>query len=267
MSFRVSLGLFFNWIQALGIKIVENKATLNITTDPGFKDALNLGLKLMKSLYFFVGLMRRIKSTFKAVKLSKDRLMNTEKLLCCNLCLFDFIGCVNVNELTLPKSLKEIEKTLSIIYFVTVILKKCFKGCVRLQDVKIPNTLLSIESKAFARCIRLKPITIPQSVKSIATDAFEEIESEIFQTFKHLKFFKCAPMWFQFLTNKKIKVAIIPNGIEELFKRKLFGIDSLTFLSIPDSVDVIQPGALACCAQLRNVKCGLKYFIILIKKI
>ncbi|ELP91982.1 hypothetical protein EIN_386360, partial [Entamoeba invadens IP1] len=35
------IGIFPDWIQALGIKIVERKATLNVTTVPGFKEPLN----------------------------------------------------------------------------------------------------------------------------------------------------------------------------------------------------------------------------------
>ena len=48
-----------------------------------------------------------------------------------------------------------------------------FFGCSQLADVKLPDTLVSMEKGTFFNCAKLKNITIPKSVTSIGDSVFE----------------------------------------------------------------------------------------------
>ncbi len=56
---------------------------------------------------------------------------------------------------------------------VTSIGYEAFKNCVKLTEVKIPNSIKSIEDEAFCGCSSLTSITIPSTVTSIGRNAFD----------------------------------------------------------------------------------------------
>ena len=56
---------------------------------------------------------------------------------------------------------------------LTEISDYAFSGCVDLQEVKIPSTVIKIGKYAFYNCSNLTKIEIPKSIEEIAENAFE----------------------------------------------------------------------------------------------
>ncbi len=63
---------------------------------------------------------------------------------------------------------------------LTRIPENCFRGCVKLTEVTIPQQITRIDSGAFYRCDNLKTIHIPESVTVIGEKAFANTEAMIF---------------------------------------------------------------------------------------
>lgn len=90
-----------------------------------------------------------------------------------------------LKKLTITKNVEKIEaecfcghKHLRKIYFVRdsqieIIPKNCFKDCFNLEEIVLPESLVTISSKAFKNCLNLKSLIIPNSVKVISDDAFK----------------------------------------------------------------------------------------------
>jgi hypothetical protein len=57
-------------------------------------------------------------------------------------------------------------------YMVTAIANNALKGCKKVKNLKLPDTLLEIGSNVFNGCESLTKVTIPKNVKTIGTKAF-----------------------------------------------------------------------------------------------
>lgn len=60
---------------------------------------------------------------------------------------------------------------------IEVVCLSAFEKCIKLREVRLSNTLWSIDSGAFKECINLKEIYIPDSVTHIAHYAFNDCKS------------------------------------------------------------------------------------------
>lgn len=59
----------------------------------------------------------------------------------------------------------------------TIVYAEMYRGCSKLQEIKLPSNVTKIEEYAFQGCNKLKQIHIPKSVKSIETWAFTHCNS------------------------------------------------------------------------------------------
>lgn len=160
-----------------------------------------------------------------------------------------FSGCVNLNSITIPSSIKSISF-------------KAFNGCSGLKKVivpdiaawcainfvsnpleyaqhiysdadteitalTIPNGVTSIGNSAFRGCIGLTSLTIPYSVTSIGDKAF----------------YKCS----------SVKTLNLQDGLTTIGETAFGGCTSLTTLSIPSSVEHIKQEAFSGCENLENL--------------
>jgi hypothetical protein len=161
-----------------------------------------------------------------------------------------FLGCNQVNSVTLPASIKEIGEgafracteltTMVIPENVTSVGPSAFAYCTSLTSIVIPDGVTSIGSWAFPGCTSLTSIVIPNSVMRIGTSAFYGCTS---------------------LTS-----VVIGNGVTSIGRSAFKGCTGLTTLTIPDSVTVIEGGydwishttygAFAECTGLRTVTIG-----------
>ena len=104
-----------------------------------------------------------------------------------------------------------------------------FHGCSSLTTVTIPNTVTSIGDLAFGGCSNLISVTIPNSVTLIGGSAFGGCSS---------------------LTS-----VTIPNSVTSIGWEVFCGCSSLTTVTIPNSVTTIGGYAFSSCPELIDVFC------------
>ncbi|KAL7544150.1 hypothetical protein ACHAWF_007538 [Thalassiosira exigua] len=99
-----------------------------------------------------------------------------------------FESCFSLVSLNLPPSVAEIGrgafrdclflKELDLSHLgLLKIEKETFKGCILLESLALPNTLLVIEKQAFHTCDELQNLTIPPTLKEIGESAFQGCRS------------------------------------------------------------------------------------------
>ena len=75
-----------------------------------------------------------------------------------------FENCIHLNDVRIPNS-------------VISIMIEAFWNCVSLTKIKIPDSVINIDENAFGRCISLKEINIPNSVIDIGKYTFWDCDS------------------------------------------------------------------------------------------
>ena len=170
---------------------------------------------------------------------------------------FAFNGCFNLTSVTIPNSVIKIGEyafsgcqnliSVSIPNSVTKIGKYAFSDCFNLRSIDIPNGVTEIEDFAFNRCFNLTSVTIPNSVIKIGEYAFSDCSS--------LKSIDIPYGVFEigdyaFSGHRVLANIDIANGkVNERF----IGCQSLTSVSIPDSVTKIGRCAFDGCCNLRSI--------------
>lgn len=102
-----------------------------------------------------------------------------------------------------------------------------FAGCLSLTSIKLPPSLQLIDSAAFEGCIKLKVIEIPSSVNSISAKAFNLCSS---------------------LENVKLN-----EGLKSIGQLAFANCPVLTELALPKSLKNIGAAAFAHCENLREI--------------
>ena len=116
----------------------------------------------------------------------------------------------------------------------TVILKKdtigiavsAFAYCKNLENITIPDSVMSIGEYAFDNCTNLISVTIPNSVTSISMYTFENC--------------------------KGLKSVTISDGVKSIGFRAFISCTSLTNVTIPNSIINIDSAAFENCTKLAN---------------
>ena len=139
----------------------------------------------------------------------------------------------------------------------------------------IPNSVISIESKAFFGCTELTSITISNSDAKISRDAFSDTGwwnnqtdevlclNDLCLGYKDKKptdvsikegIRKIAREAFSYCRN--LTSVIIPKSVTEIGSEAFYGCANLTSVTIPDSVTSIGENAFAFCDSLALVTIG-----------
>lgn len=124
---------------------------------------------------------------------------------------YAFRDCVDLEEIYIPDSVVSIESS-------------TFYGCEKLKKVRLSNSLSVLSQNIFERCTRLEEIEIPSSVKTI----------------NNLAFFKC----------KSLKNIKFNEGLTKITRAVFKECESLAEINIPNSLRIIEDDAFAYCPKL-----------------
>ena len=130
---------------------------------------------------------------------------------------FLFVGCTGLEEIQIPQTVVSIEKG-------------SFIKCTNLKKVIMPDTLCEIGGGAFAACTQLERIHVPDSVKLISAWMFSDCSS---------------------LTEVNI-----PAGVKSIQKNAFRNCTSLKDITIPDAVTKIEDSVFENCTALTKVTVG-----------
>lgn len=128
----------------------------------------------------------------------------------------------------------------------------CFYKCVELENIDIPDSVISIGERAFAGCVSLKAITLSENVTSMGAYAFENcysLETMIYPSTKvtSIPAYMCASCY-------NLKVVELPQMINTISDHAFQHCRSLETITLPENIITIWDAAFEFCYNLREVR-------------
>ena len=155
-----------------------------------------------------------------------------------------FLYCLFLENINIPNS-------------VISIGSNAFKGCWSLKSINIPESVTCIEDYAFAYCTSLKSITIPSSVVTIGDNPFIGCHADLHNKSKafvyedNVLFNKDKTTIISY--RSKETSYIIPDSVTSIGTQAFRGNESLKNIIIPNSVTSIGTYAFALCTSLKSI--------------
>lgn len=140
--------------------------------------------------------------------------------------------------------------------------EQAFGGCVKLQEVILPQGITSIGNCVFGGCSDLESVSLPASVASIGRDAFDSPNllsvnvdqgNAVYSSVEGILFSKDKKTLI-FCPRGKGGAYAIPSGVKVIGQSAFVLCSNLTGLELPDSVTVIENNALINCSSLTSLK-------------
>jgi hypothetical protein len=120
-----------------------------------------------------------------------------------------------------------------------------------IENVTLPETLVTIGSSAFAWCEKLQSVSIPDSVRRMGAYAF--LRCSALTDAKLSKNVRIVPS-FAFAHDLSLSNVTIPEGVEKIDLSAFMNCRSLEDIAIPQSVRMIASLAFMNCVSLKNVE-------------
>lgn len=130
------------------------------------------------------------------------------------ICAAAFKGRRMLHHITLPESLKEIEK-------------ESFRGCNGLESMVIPEQTERIGESAFRDCVNMKTLEVRNSCIKIGERAFEN----------------CS----------RLETVYLPDGLNEIYGGVFNSCKSLTHIQLPSNLTILGESAFSDCVGLEEV--------------
>ena len=172
---------------------------------------------------------------------------------------YAFDGCKNLVSINFPANVTEIKEY-------------TFNDCAKLKDIELPNGLIYIKDYAFNGCASLGKVTIPGGVQNISPGAFknsgltEVILKEGVMSLSNNSFDGCLLLKkVTFPTTMKTIGGFSNTGIKEIAFAEgatpeaisdyaFLNCDSLSTITLPNSIKSLGTGAFYDCDTLKTVK-------------
>lgn len=172
---------------------------------------------------------------------------------------YAFAGCKDIVSINFPANVTEIKEY-------------TFNGCEKLKDIVLPNGLIYIKDYAFNGCSSLGKVTIPGGVQNISPGAFknsgltEIILKEGVMSLSNNSFDGCLLLKkVTFPTTMKTIGGFSNTGIKEIAFAEgatpeaisdyaFLNCDSLSTITLPNSIKSLGTGAFYDCDTLKTVK-------------
>ena len=140
---------------------------------------------------------------------------------------------------------------------VTMIGNKAFYGKNKLTSITLPNSVTTIGDSAFESCARLTSVTIPESVTTIGTGAFRYNGLQEFKGKFATDDGRCLIIdgVLKSLARYELTGYSIPYGVTSIEDYLVDGCQSLTYISIPETVISIGEKAFYNCTRLYEIYC------------
>lgn len=137
-------------------------------------------------------------------------------------------------------------------------------GAQGLEEIVLPNSLLTIESLAFQSSRNLKSIHIPSNVTEIGDRAFlncsglENItvsdDNGFFKSVDGILYSKDGTRLIQYALAKSDTAFSIPDGVEYILSGAFSSCDSIETIIMPDTVQYVSDEAFRWCSNLESVR-------------
>lgn len=174
-----------------------------------------------------------------------------------------FSNCLSLKSVTIPEAVTHIGDyafsycdslaDLTIGNSVKVIGNGAFTMCNALTSIELPASVESINEWAFDQCSQLENVTVPESVRHIGIGAFDNTPWLERQPNGMVML---GTMLYKFKGDMPAGTDLsLENGLEGIAGGAFHGCNGLASISLPESINRINPHAFTQCESLKSVTC------------
>ncbi len=129
--------------------------------------------------------------------------------------------------------------------------ERAFQGCTALTSIVLPDTVYELEDACFAGCTALENINIPGDLYYVGAFVFDDTPW-IKRFDGNTSIILGGRIFYKYFGNAE--TVVIPKGVLSISANAFEGNETLSYISIPDTVGCIGNFAFYNCPELRSVR-------------